>query len=226
LGLSPAISYIQWRQTARLVPSRFPPILLFDRVADSSDFDALYQLESMTNDRMRDEVGEINLIHPDDRIYGVGSTPIMAAFTHSNPLGSRFTDGSYGIYYAGRDIDTAIAEVRHHLAKFYLYTREGALQTDMRSYYADVNANLHDIRNMQSSLQDVYNPNDYSVSQAFGAKYKKANSMGIVYSSVRHSGGECVAILRPCALSPAIQGAHYRFDWDGASISNVISYSS
>ncbi|MFQ5335912.1 MAG: hypothetical protein ACE5DN_07535, partial [Flavobacteriales bacterium] len=75
-------------------------------MADRDDFDVLYQLESMTNDRIRDETGDINLVDPADRIYGIGSTPIMAAFTHPNPLGSRFTDGSYGAYYAGRDIDT------------------------------------------------------------------------------------------------------------------------
>ncbi len=224
--MSPAVSHIEWKQIARLVPSRFPPILLFDRVADSSDFDALYQLESMTNDRIRDETGDISLVDPDDRIYGIGSTPVMAAFTHPNPLGSRFTDGSYGIYYAGRDIDTVIVEVSHHLAKFYLYTRERSLQTDMRSYYADVNTNLHDIRNMQSSIPDVYDSDDYSASQLFGAKLKKENSMGIAYSSVRHPDGECVAILRPIALSPAIQGSHYRFDWNGISISNIVSYSS
>jgi hypothetical protein len=224
--LSPANSHIRWQKTTRLIPSRFPPIDLFDRVADNSEFDALIQLEGMTNARLRNEIGEVSLIDPDDRIYGSGTTPIMAAFTHPNPSGSRFADGSYGIYYAGRDIDTAIAEVSYHLARFYLATSEGALRTDMRTYFADVDANLHDIRNMQSDLPDVYDPDQYSDSQPYGAKLKKENSMGIAYSSVRHPDGECIAILRPCALSPAIQGPHYRFDWNGNSISNIVPYSS
>jgi len=222
--LSPTTSHIRWQKTTRLVPSCFPPILLFDRVADSSDYDALYQLETLTNDRIRNEEGDISLVDPDDRIYGPGSTPIMAAFTHPNPLGSRFSKGSYGIYYAGKSIDTTIAEVSYHLTKFYLATNEGMLRTDMRTYFADVNADLHDIRNMQSDLPDIYDPDHYSASQSCGAKLKKENSMGIVYSSVRHHGGECIAIFRPITLSLAIQGPHYRFDWNGSSIFNIIPY--
>lgn len=222
----PTISRIRWQKTARLVPSRFPPVLLFDRVADSDDYDALYQLESMTNDRIRDEIGNIHLVAPADRIYGTGSTPVMAAFTHPNPVGSRFTDGSFGIYYAGKHIDTAIKEVSYHLGQFYMATREGALQTDMRTYFTNVDADLHDIRDIQSELPDIYSPDDYSASQAYGIKLKRANSVGIVYSSVRDPGGECIAILRPIALSPAIQGPHYRFDWNGISITHVVAYSS
>jgi len=223
--LIPATSCICWRQTVRLVPSRFPPILLFERVADSSDYDALYQLESMTNERLRNEEGDVFLVDPADRIYGAGSTPIMAAFTHSNPSGSRFSDGSYGVYYAGRDMHTAIAEVSHHMARFYLATKEGPLQTDMRAYFADVNADMQDIRGMQPALPDVYRPNDYSASQPYGATLRKANVMGIAYSSVRQLDGECLAIFRPVALSPATQGPHYRFDWNGSAISSVIPYS-
>ena len=47
-----------WRPSQRLVPSRFPPVSLFDRVADPKDLEALYALESLTNDRIRDEVGD------------------------------------------------------------------------------------------------------------------------------------------------------------------------
>ncbi|MDQ6972320.1 MAG: RES family NAD+ phosphorylase [Mariprofundaceae bacterium] len=224
--MSPSIGRICWQKTARLVPSRFPPILLFERVADSDDYEVLYQLESMTNERIRDEEGDIHLVAPADRIYGAGTTPVMAAFTHPNPAGSRFSAGTFGIYYAGRAIDTAVAEAGYHLGSFYLATREGALQTDMRTYFADVDADLHDIRGMQANLPELYYPDDYSISQAYGAKLKKKNSMGIAYSSVRHPAGECLAILKPVALSPATQGPHYRFDWNGATIANVVAYGS
>jgi RES domain len=222
--LKPPRLRITWPDTARLVPSRYPPILLFDRVADSADFEALYALEDMTNDRLRDELGDICLVRPEHRIFGPGTTPIMAAFTHPNPLGSRFSDGSYGMYYTARDIDTAMAEVRHHLAIFYRYTREGPLHTDMRTYYADVDADLHDIRGRQAAMPDIYDAGDYGASQPFGLKLRTAGSAGIAYSSVRHAGGECAAIFRPNALKPAMQGPHFRFDWDGASFVHIVQY--
>ena len=94
---------LAWNPAYRAIPTRFPAINLFDRVAGEEDFEALYALEAMTNDRIRDEIGEITLVPPDERLFGPGSGPIMAAFTHPNPEGSRFGDGSYGVFYCAHD---------------------------------------------------------------------------------------------------------------------------
>jgi hypothetical protein len=41
---------------------------------------------------------------------------------------------------------------------------------------------------------------------------------------VRYSGGECIAALRPKALTPpAVQAGHYQFYWDGNSIAHVLA---
>ena len=85
-------------------------------------------LEAMTNDRVRDETGQISLVPPEERISGPGTTPIMAAFTHLNPEGSRFSDGSFGVYYCAQELDTALAEVRYHQARFLRRTAEGSMQ--------------------------------------------------------------------------------------------------
>lgn len=81
------IARTEWRPCYRIVPSRFPPVGLFDAVADPDDLEAVFQIEAMTNDRLRDEVGEISLVLPEDRVSGPGTTPIMAAFTHLKPDG-------------------------------------------------------------------------------------------------------------------------------------------
>ncbi|MEO6271452.1 MAG: RES domain-containing protein, partial [Lautropia sp.] len=90
----PAVRRIRWDPACRIVPTRHPSVYLFDRVADQEDFEALYAIESLTNDRLRDEVGLIGMVPDQDRLFGPGSGPIMAAFTHLNPDGSRFSDGS------------------------------------------------------------------------------------------------------------------------------------
>ena len=46
----------------RLVNSKFPPIALFDDVASDEEFDALYALQALTNPRLQNEVGNLNLI--------------------------------------------------------------------------------------------------------------------------------------------------------------------
>jgi hypothetical protein len=63
-----------------------------------------------------------------------GRQPIMAAFTHLNPVGDRFTDGSYGVFYAGLTLATAIDETRHHRTHFLQATDEPAQELDMRVY--------------------------------------------------------------------------------------------
>jgi RES domain len=217
------ISHVDWQPCWRLVSSRFPPVGLFDRVADPEDLDIVYAIEGLTNDRLLDEAGDINLVKPEDRISGPGTTPIMAAFTHLNLDGSRFTDGSYGVYYAGDTINTAIAETQFHRSLFLAATNQPPTEIDMRSYASDLSVNLHDIRKCQDSLPQIYNPdpNQYADAQALAKALRNIDSNGIVYDSVRLSGGECVALFRPCVLSPARQGPHFCYVWNGHKITNV-----
>lgn len=210
-----------WRPCYRIVPSRFPPVGLFDAVADPADLEAVFQIEAMTNDRLRDEVGDITLVLPDDRVSGPGTTPIMAAFTHLNPEGDRFTDGSYGVFYASLTIDTAVAETRHHRIRFLAATDEPAQELDMRVYAVDLEAELHDIRGMRESHPDYYHPTSYAMSRELAANLREGGSNGIAYLSVRDEGGECVAVFRPRLLSNCRQERHLCYVWDGKTIATI-----
>jgi len=64
------------------------------------------------------------LVPIEDRVSGPGTTPIMAAFTHLNPEGSRFSDGLFGLYYCSQRLETAWAEVRYHRERFLGHTHE------------------------------------------------------------------------------------------------------
>jgi hypothetical protein len=220
VAVSPAISRLVWTPCYRLIPSRFPPISLFDRVADPADLDAVFDVENLTNPRLRQEAGDISLVRPDDRVSGPGTTPIMAAFTHLDPEGNRFSDGSYGVYYATSTLDAAISETRHSRERFLSRTREDAIEVDMRTYLADLDGELHDIRE-RSDLRDVYSPDNYAAGQVLGRELKAADSFGIAYDSVRHAGGACVAVFRPRILSNCIQGPHFCYVWDGARIAKI-----
>jgi len=220
------VTLVTWRPCWRIIPSRFPPIDLFERVADPADLEAIFELESLTNDRLRDEVGALQLVPAQDRISGRGTSYILAAFTHLNPAGSRFCDGTYGVFYAASTLDTAIAETRYHREQFMRATSEPPMELDMRVLLADLHQQLHDIRGMQPVLPDVYAPNDYSVSQALGKRLRAQHSWGIAYDSVRHPGGECAAVFRPPALRNCRQERHLSYVWDGTRIRSVYRKSS
>lgn len=212
---------IRWQPCYRIIPSRFPPVSLFEDVADPADLDAVYAIEAMTNDRLRQEAGDLDLVPPEDRVSGPGSTPIMAAFTHLNPAGDRFTDGSYGVFYASKAIDTAVAETRHSRARFLAATDEPAQEIDMRVYAVDLDALLHDIRPLRDSEPALYDPEGYAASQALATRLHATGADGIVYASVRHDGGECVAVFRPRLLTNCRQERHLCYVWDGKSIAMV-----
>ena len=209
---------LDWGATYRLVPSRFPPISLFERVADAADLDVVYAVEALTNPRLRQEVGEISLVAAAERMSGAGSSPIMAAFTHLNPMGSRFTDGSYGVYYAGRTLLTAVREVSYHQGRFLSATKEPAMSIDMRCYKAAVRRALHDLRGLADRLRGVYDSDHYGAAQALGARLRDLQSWGVAFDSVRDAGGECVGIFRPLALAPTVQGQHVTLQWNGEQI--------
>jgi hypothetical protein len=212
---------IAWHPCFRIVPSRFPPVALFDQVADPQDLEAVYQIEAMTNARLRDEVGDIALVPPEDRVSGPGSTPIMAAFTHLNPEGSRFSNGSYGVFYASLSLETAIAETRHHRTLFLQATNEPAQELDMRVYAVDLTASLHDIRDPHDGHGTYDHPTDYGPSQALAAQLRQAGSDGIVYRSVRDQAGQCAAVFRPRLLSNCRQERHLCYVWDGKMIASL-----
>ena len=209
---------IAWRPSYRLVPSRFPPVGLFDRVASPEDLEFVLAAEGLTNDRLRDEVGEISLVAPAERVSGPGTTPIMAAFTHINREGSRFADGTFGAYYAGRELETSVAESAHHRAVFLASTREAPGEVDMRVYLADIRGDFVDVRGHARRKPDIMHPDDYAASQAFARARRAEGANGIVYDSVRHPGGQCLAVFRPKLIAPCKQGPHVCFVWDGSAI--------
>ncbi|MEJ8796220.1 RES family NAD+ phosphorylase [Trinickia caryophylli] len=219
---------LRWRTTAldwspayRVIPTRFPAVNLFDRVASPEDFEALYALEAMTNDRLRTEVGELDLVPAEERRFGPGYGPIMAAFTHLNPLGSRFSDGSYGVFYCAREARTAIAETRYHAANFLAATQEPPMRQQMRLYSVIARGQVVDLRGEPSLDPAVLSPSDYTAGRALGREVRDAGASGIAYPSVRDAGGECLAALKTTILRDCHHAAYLEYNWNGNAIDSV-----
>jgi hypothetical protein len=204
-----------WDSAYRVISSSFPPITLFEDILDPAELQMAYALESLTNDRLAEEVGLISRVTPEDRVSGHGSTPVMAAFTHIGKV-SRFTDGTFGIYYAASSQSAAIAETSFHQERFLAATNEPDVELTMRTYVNKVVKPMHDIRAGFTHLHDP-DPANYSPAQAFAKKLREEKSWGLLYNSVRASGHECIAAFRPPAVSIPVQGKHIRYVWEARS---------
>ena len=181
----------------------------------------MLEVEALTNPGARTEVGALHLVEPDERVSGPGTSVVMAAFTHVNPQGSRFSDGSYGVFYAGRALDTAVAEAKHHRDRFLRATAEAPTEINMRAYGVDLTGDLHDLRGRRSDYPEVHAENDHAASQRLARVLRQDGSNGIAYDSVRHADGECAAVFRPRPLSRVRRTRHLCFVWDGREVAWV-----
>lgn len=209
-----------FQQAYRIIPTRYPPVGLFDDLVAKDDLAVLYEIEGRTNDRLRRELGELDLVDPDDWLVGAGSTPIMAAFTHPSPSGSRFSDGGFGVYYCADAPAVAIRETAHHRAIFLRQTGEGQTMFDMRQYVGTLAKPLYDGRGGRLP-QGALDPDSYSVGQGVGRALRDQRAWGLVYPSVREPGGLCAALFRPPAITDVVQSVSYRYVFDGDTITEV-----
>ncbi|HEY8586786.1 MAG TPA: RES family NAD+ phosphorylase [Rhodanobacter sp.] len=214
----PPLKRLRWNRAYRIVPSRFPPVGVYDRVADPADLEAVFAIEALTNPRLREEAGVLQQVAREHRISGPGSTPVMAAFTHLNPQGSRFSDGTWGVFYAAHSVATAVEETVYHREQFLVATAEPACDLQMRCYRTSVDSKLHDIR---GGWRDAHDPDSYAASVALAHELRALGANGIVYASARHRGGECLAAFYPDVVAPCVQVQHLVYRWDGAHIQAV-----
>lgn len=216
---------VKWTPAWRVIPSRYPAVGLFERVAGPEDFEALYALEALTNARIRDEVGAISLVPPEERLFGPGSTCIMAAFTHLNPLGSRFSAGDYGVFYCARTRATAVAETRHHAARFMAATAEPPMRLPMRLLSVEAHGKVIDLRAASRAEPRIVDPDDYGYAQALGRRLRADGAPGVLYPSVRDPGGECLGAFRTVLLRKCLHAAFLEYDWNGQAIDAVYELS-
>jgi RES domain len=197
------------RPSYRLIPSRFPPIGAFDTVATTADLEAVMALEGWTNDRL--VTHRIARLPKAEWVFGrANASVIMASFLHVAPGGSRFNTGDLGAWYAAAAVVTAATEVGHHLRREAADRRVAAVERDFRCYAAALGSEYVDIRGRQAEMPDIHASDSYRASQVFGEELRASGEAGILYDSLRHSGGQNVASFRPSLIGDVVQTDHYR----------------
>lgn len=194
--------------TYRLVPSRFPPVSAFATVATAADLEAVLDIEGWTNDRIVQQ--RLARLPQSEWVFGTPNASIvMAAFLHAAPAGLRFSSGDLGAWYAGLSVNTAIAEVAHHLRREAINCGRVEMRGEYRSYVARLDGNYEDIRGASSGFPELYAPASYAASQAFGESVRLSGDDGIVYDSVRHRGGTNIVCYRARNIQDVQQAAHF-----------------
>lgn len=218
----PGLSTLLHQKAFRMVPSKYPPVSLFDDVADQADFEAVYAVQARVNPRLRTELGELNLVPPAERPFGIrGCHYAMAPFTHLNPDGSRFSTGDFGVFYCAGERIGAVDETVYHMERWLGYTRMEPQEISMRCLKADFSATGVDIRGDEWRDHGYHAADDYALARQLGVESKREGHEAIFYRSVRSPGVDCYALLTPRVLHSVIQSSHYGYVWNGTAIETV-----
>lgn len=204
------------RRNHRLIPSRFPPIALFDAALSPEEATAAFALEAATNERLAEVRGRLAALPAAERAAGPGAGYAMAAFLHG--AAGRFNDGRLGAWYAALERETAIDEVAFHLRRRLAASAAGfPAVMDLRELVSRPRARLRDLARLPPrQAAPLLRPDDYARSQIYGLTARTAGADGLLWPSVRRCGGTCLVLFKPRLCLPVAQGDHYRFAWDSA----------
>ena len=188
-----------------------------EQFVDLGDRAGVRALLALTDPVDRHRSGEARVVLPADDYLGDYKEYVLAPFTRPYP--SRFSDGSFGVLYAAADIETAAAEVAYWLGKAY---RDGGIVagTSPRKVHLSLRvcADLADVRLNASGISSLYDPEDYTISRAWGVALRQTHE-GLKANSVRRTAGENVAVFLPRVISQIAIVETVEFEWDGAAFS-------
>lgn len=218
------MSLVRQNDTHRLIPSKYNPDLssVLLRIADDDEhLQDLFDLDHATNERLWAENGRLPGIDSRELVFGLPNYRVVnAAFTHAHPLGSRFNGPDRGAWYAAFALGTAQAEVAFHKSTEYAEIGRFEDSITYDDYFADLSGAFHDLRNAPG-FQTALSPGSYLASQALAHRLLPAGSVGIVYPSVRHAGGTCIACFRPMLVANVRKDKRYRFTWHGNPVPKI-----
>lgn len=220
----PPVSLFRRKDTHRLIPSKYTPDFdsVLMRIADNDQhLSDLFDLDQATNERVWAENGVLPGISAPELVFGVPNYRVInAAFTHAHPLGSRFNGPDRGAWYAAVALKTAQAEVAFHKSTEYAEIGRFNDVVTYDDYLADFSGSFHDIRN-SANFDWALAPDSYVASQTLSHRLLESGSSGIVYPSVRHAGGTCIACFRPSLVINVRKHRRYRFFWQGDPIPRI-----
>jgi RES domain-containing protein len=216
----PRVSDVLRDDTHRLIPSRYSDqdeSVLTRLTGDAKDLNALFELEGATNDRLLGEAGLLPGITVRELVFGLSYSHIVnAAFTHANPFGSRFNGPERGAWYAAFTRETSELEVAYHKSKelqeISWQDKETFTYVD---FLADFRGKFHDIRN-DPSFGNCLDATSYGASQHLARELLEGGSAGVIYPSVRHKAGTCVACFRPALVNNVRKGSSISIAFENA----------
>ncbi|MEL6239213.1 MAG: RES family NAD+ phosphorylase [Pseudomonadota bacterium] len=219
---SPNLSVVReaFERTVRLVSSaRLREAVMAPLVDDEDELALLAEIEGATSSRLIAEERGTGGVASDELVHGVPNAKfINASFAYAKPREpNRFNPANRGAWYAALDVETSIAEVGFHLTQALADAGDFNTVVEYGEMIASMSGVFVDLR--ESPDHPSLNPDKaegYPAGNALAAQARGEGHNGIIYPSVRHEGGTCIAALWPNVVQSVVQGGMHRLTWDGS----------
>lgn len=134
---------------------------------------------------------------------------------------TRFSDGSFGVWYGSDRIDTTLYETVYHWYRGLLCDagfEQDLVTVERRLFRVACDALLLDFRSAAEAWPQILDPEDYTLTKFIGARVHREGHPGILTLSVRHHGGLNYAIMNPYVLSNPRHHSYLRYQLSGGSV--------
>ncbi|MGE0093058.1 MAG: RES family NAD+ phosphorylase [Alphaproteobacteria bacterium] len=212
---------VKWKgEVFRLIPSRFPPINVYDGLISEDIQKEAFVIEELTNPRIR----SLKRLHPAENVDAKSDPRLqnwnLAPFAYGNPDGSIFFGEDKPCLEVAVERQTALAVSVRKRQSFMEATQQAPIGLEMRMLCTPVSGNFWDLRNVEGPPPAGW---ELNLRRALGAKLPEG-AQGILYKPVERPSGTCLALVTGEVLDKTLQTVHYRYVWDGEKISELYAF--
>jgi hypothetical protein len=200
----------------RLIPSRFPPVSLYERVAPEEAWPVVHSVEDLTNPRAQARkllTGTAQVDEASPKLQNWNHAP----FTYLSPEGTWLLSPLFGAMELCDCLQTALAMSVRKRELFLSRTAEPPMDLDMRVLGTRVKGRLADLRQLDLALTQT-------ARWRIGEELLNAGADGALFNCPVRPAGSCVAIFTGDVLERSVQAEHFRLVWDGRRIKSVYSF--
>ena len=127
---------------------------------------------------------------------------------------TRFSDGSYGVWYGAESVETTVHETAWHWYNGLLADagfQNERVVAERKVYAVACQAALLDFTGLTGEYPDLLHPRDYSAAQRVGARIHHEGHPGLLIQSARHRDGRNVAIFNAAVLANPRMKCHLSY---------------
>lgn len=202
----------------RLIPSKWPTIDIYEKFGSREMQAAAADLETLTNPRLAAKAritgGDVSAESSSPKLQNWNHAP----FSYPMPEGTHLLPPPYSVLELAASERGALARAVLRREEFLGRTEEPACGVDMRMITNRVVGQFADLRGLPSDMTQI-------ARWLLGRRLYEDGAHGALFRIADLPGHDFISIFsRDVLVERGVQGAHYRFRWDGRRIGRLYDF--